>query len=65
MSRRTSTRYSGLSKSVSFHTFKGRSRQTTILRAGKQAERLREIGEQRAAALEGTYTHLICSLKLV
>ena len=65
MSRRTSIRYPGLSKSVSLHAVRGRSRRTTILRAGKQAERLREIDEQRAAAIEGMHIFLICPLKLV
>ena len=65
MSCQTSIRYPGLSKLISLHSIRGHRQQTTILRAGKQAERLCEIDEQHATALEGMYISLICPLKLV
>ncbi|KIM59579.1 hypothetical protein SCLCIDRAFT_1217525 [Scleroderma citrinum Foug A] len=43
----------GLSKSVSLHVSRGHVCYTRTLRAGKQADRLRNIDEQRAAALQG------------
>ncbi|KAI6130600.1 hypothetical protein EV401DRAFT_2066179 [Pisolithus croceorrhizus] len=52
MSHQTSARFSGLSKSVSLHGFRGRVRRTRILQAGRQAARLHSIDEQRVADLQ-------------
>ena len=53
MSHRSLKRFRGLSKSVSVHGFRGGSRYTRVLRAGRQAERLHEIEERRIAEVQG------------
>ncbi|KAI6029694.1 hypothetical protein BKA83DRAFT_4568584 [Pisolithus microcarpus] len=52
MSRRTSTRLPGLSKSISLHGFRGRVRRTRVLQAGRQADRLRNNDKQRVADIQ-------------
>ncbi|KAI5984618.1 hypothetical protein EDD15DRAFT_2201177 [Pisolithus albus] len=52
MSRRTSTRLRGLSKSVSLHGFRGHVRRTRVLQAGRQADRLCSNDKQRVADVQ-------------
>ncbi|KIM60736.1 hypothetical protein SCLCIDRAFT_26439 [Scleroderma citrinum Foug A] len=52
MSRRSTKRYPGLSKSVSLHGFRGGIRYMKVLHAGRQAECLRNIDERHLADIQ-------------
>ncbi|KAF8443014.1 hypothetical protein L210DRAFT_3534648 [Boletus edulis BED1] len=49
----TTKRYPGLSKTILSHTCRGRTRVTTRLTAGKQAERMQKVVEKRSAEISG------------
>ncbi|KAI9449024.1 hypothetical protein HD554DRAFT_2044479 [Boletus coccyginus] len=54
MPRSFAKRINGLSKSIAVHGLRGRARHVTILKAGRQAERMQQMAERRTAELEAS-----------
>jgi hypothetical protein len=65
MNRQLAKRVRGLSKSIAVHGVRGHTRHTTMLKAGRQAEHIREMAERRAAELQGIFFIVLILLLLI